>query len=63
MEDVAFPSDTVCRHSCPNFSDLLQHAIEAQVRLHGYTPDNAVVLVKARPGEHILRTEDIVSGL
>ncbi|RMF27514.1 MAG: kynureninase [Bacteroidetes bacterium] len=46
LEAGAFPSD--------------QYAVESQVRYHGYDPAEAVVEVAPRPGEHTLRTEDIV---
>lgn len=46
-EAKAFPSD--------------QYAFETQVKYHGYNPDEAVIEVKPREGEHNLRTEDIVS--
>lgn len=45
MEGGAFPSD--------------QYALESQVKLHGYAPDDAIVELTPRPGEHTLRTEDI----
>jgi kynureninase len=45
MEAGAFPSD--------------QYAIESQVRHHGFDPVDAIIEVKPRTGEHILRTEDI----
>jgi kynureninase len=46
MEANAFPSD--------------QYAVESQVRYHGYDPDEAIIVIKPREGEHIIRTEDIV---
>ena len=46
MEGGAFPSD--------------QYAVESQVRLHGFSPDDAIVEVQPRPGEYTLRTEDVV---
>jgi len=46
MEAGAFPSD--------------QYAMESQVRWHGYDPATAIIEVAPRPGEHTLRTEDIV---
>lgn len=46
-EAKAFPSD--------------QYAFESQVRYHGFFPDDAIVEVKPRDGEHTLRTEDILS--
>lgn len=49
MEAGAFPSD--------------QYAIESQVRFHGYRPEDAIIEVKPRPGEHCLRTEDIVETI
>ncbi|KUG06095.1 kynureninase [Solirubrum puertoriconensis] len=45
MEGGAFPSD--------------QYALESQVKLHGYAPDDAIVELVPRSGEHTLRTEDI----
>jgi kynureninase len=48
-EAKAFPSD--------------QYALEAQARLHGFDPATAVVEVAPRPGEHTLRTEDIVAAI
>ncbi|TGE20591.1 kynureninase [Hymenobacter aquaticus] len=45
MEGGAFPSD--------------QYALESQVKLHGLAPDEAIVELVPRPGEHTLRTEDI----
>ena len=45
MEAGAFPSD--------------QYALESQVKLHGYAPEEAIVELMPRPGEHTLRTEDI----
>ncbi len=49
MEGGAFPSD--------------QYAVESQVRLHGFSPETAIVEVQPRPGEDTLRTEDIVAQI
>lgn len=49
MEAGAFPSD--------------QYAVESQMRFHGFDPDEAVVEVAPREGEHLLRTEDILSTI
>lgn len=46
-EAKAFPSD--------------QYAFETQAKYHGFNPDEAVIEIKPREGEHTLRTEDIVS--
>ena len=46
-ETKAFPSD--------------QYAFETQAKYHGYDPADAVIEVSPRPGEHNLRTEDIIS--
>lgn len=46
-EAKAFPSD--------------QYALESQVRFHGLDPDDAIVEISPRPGEHTLRTGDILS--
>lgn len=48
-EEKAFPSD--------------QYMIASQVRFHGYDPENAVIEVKKRPGEHSFRTEDILKTI
>jgi kynureninase len=48
-EAKAFPSD--------------QYAFESQTRYHGFNPDDAVVEVKPRNGEHRLRTEDILATI
>ncbi len=45
MEAGAFPSD--------------QYALESQARLHGLDPEQVIVEIAPRAGEHTLRTEDI----
>lgn len=45
-EEKAFPSD--------------QYMLQSQVRFHGLNPDDAIVEVKKREGEHAWRTEDII---
>ena len=45
MEAGAFPSD--------------QYALESQARLHGLNPDDVIVEIAPRAGEHTLRTTDI----
>lgn len=49
IEAGAFPSD--------------YYAVESQLRFHGYNPDEALIEVKPRHGEHTLRTEDIISKI
>jgi len=49
MEGGAFPSD--------------QYAIESQVQFHGFVPEEAIVEIEPRSGEHYLRTEDIISTI
>lgn len=49
MEYGAFPSD--------------QYAIESQVKWHGLAPDEAIIEVKPRDGECLLRTEDILQAI
>jgi kynureninase len=49
MEEGAFPSD--------------RYAVDGQVRLRGLDPDEAIVRVRPREGEHLLRTEDIEAVL
>ncbi|MBC5774439.1 kynureninase [Pontibacter sp. KCTC 32443] len=48
-EAGAFPSD--------------QYALETQTRFHGYNPDEAVIELYPREGEHTLRTEDILQSI
>ncbi|WP_298246251.1 kynureninase [uncultured Christiangramia sp.] len=45
-EEKAFPSD--------------QYMISSQVRFHGFKPEDAIVEIKKRDGEHNFRTEDIL---
>ena len=49
MEGTAFPSD--------------QYAMETQARFHGLNPDDAIIELKPREGEYILRTEDILAKI
>ncbi len=48
-EAKAFPSD--------------QYALETQARFHALDPDNTIIEVAPRAGEHAIRTEDIVSTI
>lgn len=48
-EAGAFPSD--------------QYALETQVRFHGFNPDEAIIELTPRSGEHTLRTEDILNTI
>ena len=49
IEAGAFPSD--------------DYAVVSQARLHGLDPGETVVRLAPRPGEHLLRTDDIVARL
>lgn len=49
MEVGAFPSD--------------MYLVESQVRFHGFNPDEAIIEVKPRDGEHALRHEDIIATI
>ncbi|NEA32207.1 kynureninase [Streptomyces sp. SID13031] len=49
IEDSAFPSDS--------------YAVRSQAAFHGYSPDDAVVRLRPRAGEDVLRTEDVVAAL
>ncbi len=49
MEAGAFPSD--------------QYAVESQVRFHGFSPEEAIIEIAPRAGEHTLRTEDIITQI
>lgn len=48
-EEKAFPSD--------------QYLIQTQVKFHGLNPEDVIVEVKRREGEHNLRNEDIVATI
>lgn len=48
-EAKAFPSD--------------QYALQSQVKFHGYTPDDAIIEVHPREGEHNIRHEDILATI
>jgi kynureninase len=48
-EAGAFPSD--------------QYALETQVRFHGLDPDQVIVELSPRPGEHTLRPDDILASI
>lgn len=48
-EGKGFPSD--------------QYALETQVKFHGYKPEEAVVEIFPREGEHTLRQEDILKAI
>jgi kynureninase len=48
-EEKAFPSD--------------QYMIKSQVRFHGLQPEDAIVEIQRRPGEHNIRLEDILKTI
>lgn len=48
-EQKAFPSD--------------QYALETQVKWHGYEPEDALIEVAPREGEHTIRTEDVLAAI
>lgn len=48
-EGKAFPSD--------------QYALESQVKFHGYDPNDAIIEIFPREGEHLIREEDILSSI
>ena len=49
MEAGAFPSD--------------QYAIATQAAMHGFNPDEAIIEVAPRPGEHLIAHEDIIAAI
>jgi kynureninase len=49
IEDAAFPSDS--------------YVVQSQAAWHGLDPRETVVRVSPRPGEHVLRTEDLVGAI
>lgn len=46
MEDDAFPSD--------------HYAMDSQAKFHGFDPKEAVIKMKPREGEYVVRTEDVL---
>jgi len=48
-EEKAFPSD--------------QYMFQSQVRFHGFDPEDAIVEIKRREGEHNIRLEDVVAKI
>lgn len=48
-EEKAFPSD--------------QYMLQSQVKFHGFDPNEAIIEVKKRPGEHFWRTEDVLNTI
>jgi kynureninase len=40
-----------------------QYAFESQVKLHGLNPEEAIIELKPRAGEHLLRTEDVIATI
>jgi len=49
LEADAFPSD--------------RYALASQVRFHGFDPSEAMVTVAPRPGEHVIRPEDLLGAI
>ncbi len=45
------------------FTELSQYAFATSVSARGYDPDDAIIALSPRPGEHILRTEDILDTI
>ncbi|HMB64080.1 MAG TPA: kynureninase [Eudoraea sp.] len=48
-EEKAFPSD--------------QYMLDSQVRFHGYKPEDALIKIKKRQGEHHWRTADVIARI
>lgn len=40
-----------------------QYALDSQVKLHGFKPEEAIIELKPRVGEYTLRTEDILNSI
>jgi kynureninase len=49
MEAGAFPSD--------------QYAIETQVKMYGYDPNDAIIEISPREGEHIIEEDDVLAAI
>lgn len=39
------------------------YAVKSQIRMHGHDPEEALIWAKPRPGEHTIRTEDVLDIL
>jgi kynureninase len=40
-----------------------QCTFQSQVDFHGYAPEDAIVEIKRRDGEHNIRTEDVIAQI
>lgn len=49
MEAGAFPSD--------------QYAVETQVRMYGYDPEDAIIEISSREGEHLIDEQDVLQAI
>src|SRR5690606_20000784 len=49
METGAFPSD--------------QYAVETQVRMHGYSPEDAIIEIAPKPGQYLIEEDDICKAI
>ncbi len=49
MEAGAFPSD--------------QHAVETQVRMHGYDPEDAIIEIAPKEGSYLIEDADIINAI
>lgn len=49
MEAGAFPSD--------------QYAVETQVRMHGYDPEDAIIEITPAAGQHLIEDKDIINAI
>ncbi len=69
IEGHAFPSDRVKTSCTKGFRRNLvyiyfsQYAVVSQLKLHGYTEEDGLIILQNRPGEHTLRTEDILATI
>jgi kynureninase len=61
LRNVSPPSPL--RSSGLHSPHLLQYAVKSQLAVHGRTPEEALVLVSPRPGEELIREEDILTAI
>lgn len=40
-----------------------QYGIVSQLNLHGYSEEDGLIVVKSRPGEHIVHPDDILAAI
>jgi len=63
---VSFYAPTTQRYKIITEADAFpsdQYAFESQIKYHGFDPEQALIELKPREGEHTIRTEDIITAI